>query len=279
MGNLEISLGSLQRRSEAAAALSLARELSEAAGDEDGVSMAIFQQMADAVQQGRFAEAEALAAEFSQRPQPPTAEYRPGGAEFWRSLGQFFQGKLTDAEWQTGYDLTVRHRNVSVQHEFLALRAESDLCQDRPARALEAIEQALQITKKLGAPRRDYHDLRAWALARAGRTADAQAELQAGAQGVPAAEAHRALGDHERAKECALKAYRWAWCEGPPYTHWYYMERSRALLKQLGESEPQLPAFDPSKVPKIPFEKEIRAAIERLRAERAARKAQDDDKP
>ncbi len=57
------------------------------------------------------------------------------------------------------------------------------------------------------------------------------------------------------------------------------MERSRALLKQLGESEPQLPAFDPSKVPKIPFEKEIRAAIERLRAERAARKAQDDDKP
>ncbi len=151
--------------------------------------MAIFQQMADAVQQGRFAEAEALAAEFSQRPQPPTAEYRPGGAEFWRSLGQFFQGKLTDAEWQTGYDLTVRHRNVSVQHEFLALRAESDLCQDRPARALEAIEQALQITKKLGAPRRDYHDLRAWALARAGRTADAQAELQAGAQGVPAAEA------------------------------------------------------------------------------------------
>ncbi len=137
---------------------------------------------------------------------------------------------------------------------------------------MEAIEQALQITKKLGTPRPDYHDLRAWALARAGRTADAQAELQAGAQRLIAAEACLALGDHERARACALKAYRRAWGEGPPFIRWYDLERSRALLKQLGEPEPRLPAFDPSKVPPIPFEKEIRAAIERLRAERAARK-------
>src|SRR4051812_14449734 len=48
---------------------------------------------------------------------------------------------------------------------------------------------------------------------------------------------------------------------------WYYLERSRALLRRLGEAEPQLPPFDPSKVPPVPFEKEICAAIERLRAE------------
>ncbi len=60
--------------------------------------------------------------EFSQRRQPPTAVYRPGDAELWRCLGQFFQGKLTDAEWQTGYDIAVRHRNVFMQYQFLALR-------------------------------------------------------------------------------------------------------------------------------------------------------------
>jgi len=39
-------------------------------------------------------------------------------------------------------------------------------------------------------------------------------------------------------------------------------------LRQLGEPESQLPAFDPSKVTLIPYENEIRAGIKRLRAER-----------
>jgi hypothetical protein len=76
------------------------------------------------------------------------------------------------------------------------------------------------------------------------------------------------LGDHDQARACALNAYRRAWGEGPPYIRWYGLERSRTLLRQLGESEPQLPPFDPSKVPPVPYENEIRAAIERLRAKR-----------
>src|ERR1017187_6318670 len=55
--------------------------------------------------------------------------------------------------------------------------------------------------------------------------------------------------------------YRWA---GPPYIHWYELERSRALLRELGESEPQWPPFDCSKVKPIPYEAEIRTAIAKL---------------
>lgn len=75
----------------------------------------------------------------------------------------------------------------------------------------------------------------------------------------------------EQAKNCALNTYRWAWGEGPPYIHWYTLERSKALLRELGEPEPQLPSFDPSKVKPVLYEAEIRAAIARLRANKEAR--------
>jgi hypothetical protein len=108
-------------------------------------------------------------------------------------------------------------------------------------------------------------------LARVGRPDDARLELQAGEQRLYAAETHLLLSDRAQARTCALHAYRWAWGEGPPYIRWFDLERSRALLRQLGEPEPELPPFDPAKVPPIPFEKEIRAGIEKLRAEKARR--------
>jgi hypothetical protein len=234
----------------------------------DWVTSAIFDQMSDMIEQGRFADADVLEGDFQLRPLPAVTSYLPGNAEYVRCMSLFYQGKLTEADWQAGYDLAIRHRHLRTQYRFLALRAEWDLVEDRPQRALDAIEQALQITKKLGTPRPDYHDLRAWALARLGRTDDALAELLAGEQGLFAAETYLVLKDPDKARECALAAYRWAWCEGPPYIHWYYLERSRALLARLGEPEPLLPAFDPAEVPPIPMEREIRAAIERLRAAR-----------
>ena len=42
-------------------------------------------------------------------------------------------------------------------------------------------------------------------------------------------------------------------------------------MQQLGEPEPTLPPFDPTKVEPIPYEAEIRAAIAKLNAEKAKR--------
>src|SRR5262249_43146746 len=129
---------------------------------------------------------------------------------------------------------------------------------------------------RLGTPSPGYHTLRAWALAKLNRADDARAELATGNQRLFAAEARLVLGDREQARICALNAYRWAWGDGPPYIHWYYLERSKALLRELGEPEPQLPPFDPSKVKPIPYEAVIRAVIARLKAEKEAQSDGDD---
>jgi tetratricopeptide (TPR) repeat protein len=187
--------------------------------------------------------------------------------EFWRCFNRFQQRQFAEAEWQAGYDLAVRSRDIVNQANFLSLRAEWEMSENRPERALEAIEQALQISRRLGTPDPNGHDLRAWALARLGRKDEARAALEEGKQGSYfAPEAYLVLGDRATAHECVSKAHRRAWGEGPPHIRWYDLERCRAILAEMGEPEPQLPPFDPAKVPPIPYEKEIRAAIDRLRA-------------
>jgi hypothetical protein len=269
--NIAIDAEILGRRAESATALSLALELAEAADDGDRVTRAICDQAVDAISQGRFADGERLLGDFDARSLPHIAVYRPGEAEYWSCVSQFSQRKLAEADWRHGYELAVRHRNVSSQYLFFALRCEWLLTQDQAGSALDAIDEALKIVNRLGTPKPGYHDRRAWALAKLGRAADARAELANGEQRRYAAEAWLILGDRDQARTCALNAYRWAWGEGPPYIMWYDLERSRALLRELGEPEPQLPPFDASKVKPIPYEAEIRAAIAKLKAEKAAK--------
>ena len=42
------------------------------------------------------------------------------------------------------------------------------------------------------------------------------------------------------------------------------------LLETLGAEIPELPAYDPSQDPKLPWEDQVEAVIEKLRAEEAA---------
>jgi hypothetical protein len=270
-------VGRRKRRAESANSLALAMDLAVAAGDSDCVSMAVAFRAQDAIDQGRFADGKQLLGNFHARSLPSVHYYRPGEAEHQSCVNEFYQGTLTEADWQKGFELAVQHRNVFSQYQFFTLRSEWLLTRDQSGPALDAIDEALKIANRLGTPRPDYHDLRAWALARLDRPDDARAELANGVQRRYAAEAWRILGDREQARTCALNAYRWAWGEGPPYIHWYELERSRALLKELGEPEPQLPPFDPSKVKPIPYEAEIRAVIARLKAEKS--RSKDNDEP
>ena len=45
---------------------------------------------------------------------------------------------------EPGYSLAVRHRSIFRQYRFLGLHAEWDLCEDRPERVLDAIDQAFR---------------------------------------------------------------------------------------------------------------------------------------
>jgi hypothetical protein len=70
----------------------------------------------------------------------------------------------------------------------------------------------------------------------------------------------------------ALAAYKAAWADGEPYVFRYALNKARALLEQLGAEIPDLPPYDPAKDEKLPWEDEVAAAIERLRAEKEAEK-------
>ena len=77
-----------------------------------------------------------------------------------------------------------------------------------------------------------------------------------------------ALGDPEQAKHHALAAYRWAWADGEPYVHRYELTKTTELLQQMNVPVPVLPPYDPAKDEPFPWEADVRAAIEKLKAEK-----------
>jgi hypothetical protein len=80
------------------------------------------------------------------------------------------------------------------------------------------------------------------------------------------------LGDLDQAKHHALAAYTWAWADGEPYVNRYELTKTTELLNELGIPIPNLPPYDPANDEPFPWEAEVRAAIEKIRAEKAAKK-------
>ena len=61
-----------------------------------------------------------------------------------------------------------------------------------------------------------------------------------------------AEGDKPGAIEAATKAYRAAWCDGPPWAYHWGLETAKAHLQTLGAPFPDMPAFDESKYEPMP---------------------------
>ncbi|MET0646665.1 MAG: DUF4062 domain-containing protein [Pyrinomonadaceae bacterium] len=61
------------------------------------------------------------------------------------------------------------------------------------------------------------------------------------------AQVERDAGNKGAAVEAAVRAYKLAWCDAPPFAYHWGLEKARALLKELGGQEPTLPPFDESK--------------------------------
>src|SRR5882672_5373000 len=59
-------------------------------------------------------------------------------------------------------------------------------------------------------------------------------------------------GNTAAAIEAATKAYRLAWCDGPPFAYHWGLEKATQHLKELGAPEPELPPFDESKFEQMP---------------------------
>jgi len=66
------------------------------------------------------------------------------------------------------------------------------------------------------------------------------------------AQIDRDEGNNTAAIEAATKAYRLAWCDGPPFAYHWGLEKSKQHLKELGAPEPEMPPFDESKFEPMP---------------------------
>jgi len=66
------------------------------------------------------------------------------------------------------------------------------------------------------------------------------------------AQIERDVGDAVAAVEAAERAYRLAWCDGPPFAYHWGLEKARRHLRELGAAEPEMPPFDASKFEPMP---------------------------
>jgi tetratricopeptide (TPR) repeat protein len=123
------------------------------------------------------------------------------------------------------------------------------------ARAVSLIEEELFALVALAELRRRQGDLKAarallddiWDTAERGPYPLFHADAC-----CVSAEIERDEGNREKAVEAATKAYELAWCDGPPFAYHWGLEKARALLRELGAGEPELPAFDESKFEPMP---------------------------
>ncbi|MDQ1590549.1 MAG: hypothetical protein QOG71_1176 [Pyrinomonadaceae bacterium] len=66
------------------------------------------------------------------------------------------------------------------------------------------------------------------------------------------AQIERDAGNEAAAVEAAERAYRLAWCDGPPFAYHWGLEKARRHLRELGAPEPLMPVFDASKFEPMP---------------------------
>ena len=66
------------------------------------------------------------------------------------------------------------------------------------------------------------------------------------------AQIERDEGNQAAAVEAATRAYRLAWCDGPPFAYHWGLVAAQKHLRELGAPEPQMPPFDESKFEPMP---------------------------
>jgi tetratricopeptide (TPR) repeat protein len=117
------------------------------------------------------------------------------------------------------------------------------------ARMVNFVEEELSALVALAELQRRQRDLRAareflddvWEAAESGP----YPLIHADACNV-LAQIERDGANQEKAIEAATKAYRLAWCDGPPFAYHWGLEKARKHLRELGAEEPQMPPFDES---------------------------------
>lgn len=257
----------------------IALDLANVCGDDRGIFKSLLWLFVDHSLLGQWREAEATWRRLDSMGRKwPRQAYGQGQAEYLFAGFQFWQGTLQESHLiaattlaeQDGNRMTLRtlHRlrgNWRMEQGEWALAAESFLYAVTMARESRLVDEASETGLILA-----KHHL--------GLLAEDVARNEAERLGKLLDPAHRtlallwlAIGDSELAKHHALAAYRNAWADGEPYVYRYELTKATELLEKMKVPIPQLPPYDPAKDEPFPWEAEVRAIIERLRAEKEAK--------
>lgn len=207
--------------------------------------------------------------------------YRPGRAEHWYARFQLWRGTLREEHLAVAERLAVEGRNRQDLREIHGLRGAWRLEQGEWAPAAACLNEALRMARERSLPAAALETGLALAKWHLGQLAEPRREAERLAQARKPA--HRLLallwlviGDHVQAKENALAAFKWAWADGEPYVNRYELTKTTELLQQIAVHIPNLPPYDPAKDEKLPWEDDVTAAIERLRAKKEAKMESED---
>ena len=204
--------------------------------------------------------------------------YLPGGAEFEYAAFRFCKGDVADEHLAKAEQLAKAGRNRVCVRNLHDLRGTWQLKQGRWALAADSLHEAVRMAREVGQTDAKAEARLALAKFHLGQLPNPQQEAERLATArKPShraiAELWLAIGDAEQAKKHAFAAYKSAWADGEPYVFRYKLNKARDLLERLGAAIPDLPPYDPAKDEKLPWENEVAAAIEKLRAEKEAEQA------
>ncbi len=287
LSNIANNLPAQNRLASALRLRRLAFALAENIGSNVDIFNARFGLFASATVIGRRAEAETLWEELDRMGRNwHRSNYRGGSAEAWYARYRYWGEDLCGELLQAAERLAVQSRNRPCIAENHTLRGEWHLDRREYQRAIKSFGEVLRMDRESKSIHEGLHEAR---LLLARLRANGIDRRAAAAEALHLAnhprfenKAHRILaliwielGDEHRgaATRHALEAYKWAWADGEPYVRRYELEKTKAILDQLGEPYPDLPPYDPEKDIKFDWEDDVKAAIEKLKAKRKSDKA------
>jgi hypothetical protein len=278
--NFAIASLHANRLAEWARLLSLGRQIAETMEDDAQVFLSKLDLLMLSVECGNRKTADRLWRKIDRMGHDlARALYRPGDAEIWRTADLFYRGKLTEEFLTLAETLARGARNRQAIRELHYRRGLWYMTRNEPARAVDSLVQAIRMAREVGIEHVDCEAWLALARRRAGEDGDAHGDAERLSKAednaaLAVAELWHALGERDRAVKHALRTHRWAVADGEPYVHRYYLDRTRALLADLGAELPKVPRYDPSKTTPYPWEQDVRAFIDRLRAKRETEEAE-----
>jgi len=277
LSNIARNLARQNRHAQSFRVETLALEIATVSENDKGIFMSRLWLFGDQSRLGRWAEAAAIWRLLDLMGRAwPRAAYRLGTAEWLFSLFHFWQSTLQEEYLAEAERLSAEGKDRSLIRALHRLRGNWRLEQGEWALAVASYQEAVRLARERGLPDDASETGIALAKHHLGQLADPRQEAERLAElREPAhrllAQLWLALGDSERAKRHALAAYRWAWADGEPYVYRYELTKTTELLHQMKIEIPNLPPYDPAKDEPFPWEGEVRAAIEKLRAEKKAK--------